>query len=326
MKPLIATLFVLLALPAALAALGLGNAIPAEAQSASKIKLLAIDAYPEGNRANSLGPLDGCVSAGVNETVVVDVIVDAIPEQRPIVAFQLAVSYDPDILEAVAVDNNQLISAVGRYQPFEADVFNDPLPDRDGVLNLSVLDLASNDPHGANMEAGPGVLSRITFETKAVGLALLSIVFQDADNTYPLVVDNQNQVIEIEQTGSALVAVGDECPGDSVGPRVTAAPSLEEVLEQTPRPTPGDQAGGTPQPTARESETTAPPQPTDAPTAASPTPSRMPTRDGAAELGESDAGGTDAGLVVLIGVLAGIGVVGAGAGGWLLYRRRSAAP
>jgi hypothetical protein len=316
-----------------LAAISAWGAASVEAQSASKIRLLAIDANPEGNRANSLGPLDGCLSAGVNKRVVIDVIVDAIPEDRPIVAFQVAVSYDPDILEAVAVDNNQLISAVGRYQPFEAEVFNDPLPDRDGVLTVSVLDLASNDPHGANIESGPGVLSRITFETKAPGLARLAIVFQDAQNMYPLIVDNQNEPIDIEEVGSAVIAVGQACPGDAIAPQVTTAPTLEEILQPTPRPTLDQPPGTTPAPTGPDPAATA--SPADTPADASPTPSEttvaspMTTaggEDNRPAASSGDSGGIDAGLVVLVGVLAGVGIVGAGAGGWLLYRRRSAAP
>lgn len=201
-------------------------------------KLLALDADPTGNTATLLGELQSCRRVQTNAEAVVDLVVDAIPEDRPIVSFQVVINYDKDLLEVSEVDYEQLLASNGNFQPFEAaPQLSDPLPDRDGQLSITVLDLASNETPGANVESGPGIISRVTFKVKAAGLAALSIGY-DPPNIYPILADIYATAIGIEQLGSATLAIGQDCPAELPPVQLTAIP-IPTVAGMTPTPPAG---------------------------------------------------------------------------------------
>ena len=294
-----------------------GQSTPA---SNATIHLLAVDADPTGNGWTSLGPIDSCVRTEVGKEIDVDVVVDAIPADRPIMAFQMTVDYDPAVLQVTAYDQKYLLAAVGSFRPFEA--FNDPLPDSDGSLDLGILDIASNDPEGANMETGPGVLARITFQAKAAGSSMVSVAFNPPD-VYPLIIDRWNEVIQIDNLGHATISVGDDCPPSGAPSQITPLPSIGEILGSTPTPepiVPGSASAG-PQASPGPGDGAGPTAPSGngaggaASVYAPPTP--VPALP---DLGTAPGGDSTDALTMAGGALAALGVVLLASGGWYHYR------
>ena len=289
--------------------LAVSPALPARAsQSTSSAKLAAVDVDPAGNTATSLGPLQGCAEIAAGKTLAVDVLVDAIPSDRPMTFFEYRFNYDPKVLSVTLVDNAQLLASNGEFKP--VDAFSDGVPDTDGSLLVSVSDF------GGATETGPGVLSRITVKALSTGVSSLQLESVD-------IRDDHNERLPIDTIAPARVAVGSTCA--SAGP--TPGPTKVAGGGQTPGPgsTPG--TDGTPE----QGETPTPPEATaTAITQATATASGTPigsqgtpgqVNDGAN--GGDDDGGVGAWIIapIALGILA-----AAGAGFFLLRRFRSGAP
>lgn len=276
-------------------------------------KLLALDVDTTGNTATSLGELQSCRRVETNSDAVVDLVVDAIPEDRPLVSFQVVINYDKDLLEVSEVDYAQLLAANGDFQPFEAaPQLSDPLPDRDGQLNITVLDLASNATPGANVETGPGIISRITFKTKASGVASLSIGYEPP-NIYPILADTYATAIGIEQLGSATLGIGQDCPADLPPVQLTAIP-IPTAAGTTPTP-----------PAGQEQSPSASAEPSASASAGSSPGAGSPTLAGGPSTGSTDSSDSDDTVgIAIAGVLALAGVAALALGGVWLYRRSRA--
>ncbi len=174
--------------------------VPANAGD-STIKLLAIDVDPAGspaNTADSLGSIERCTVTSVGGSLDIDLVVDAIPDDRPLVSFQYNLIYDPDLFQVAAINNAFLLAANGGFQPFEG--LSDPLPDTDGDFLVAILDLGT-----APRETGPGVLSRITLQAVGSGVGSVSLAGFG-------IVDDQGTVIPIDNADFAAIAVGTPCP------------------------------------------------------------------------------------------------------------------
>lgn len=303
-----------------LAVLGVFPGIPAAAQSDTPIDIVAVDSDISGNTATSLGPLNACVRVEPGATARVDLVVDAVPEDRGVIGFQVNIEFDPNILTLTAVDNEFLLAAEGSYEPFEG--LSDRLPDTDGNHAIIVADIASNVPF-ENIETGPGVLSRLTFAAKGTGVSTVAPRFNPPDE-YPGLIDNQNRTIEVKAIGKASIAVGQDCvvPPEAT-PETVQLPPLAE-LQGTPTPTGGPDAG-TATPDGDGDGATSSPGP-----GASQTDSPRPTATGDSGDGPGingteggDGGGMSAATVAAVAALAVAGAGLAGSGGWMLYRRRS---
>jgi hypothetical protein len=317
---------------AAAFAVGFVSAVVRADHSSSLIGLLAIDANVEGNTATSIGPVDGCARVEPGSQINVDYVVDAIPQDRPIIAFEVQVRYNPELLTVVAVDYDLMLAAVGDYQPFAGGDLTDELPDSDGDYRLVVLDMASQseirDPPRtgpivqpeANVERGKGVLARITLQAKAPGVSEVTVGYDPQNGgPYPLTQDTENETIIVDKLGGASVAIGQDCPPEAVAPKIIDPPNTEaEIFGGTPppgapggatiapatptpegqTPTPEGQTptpeGQTPEPGGRDGDTPLIPCPVRAlPTPAStPVPSPAPT-EAVAPAGESPAPATD---------------------------------
>ena len=243
---------------ALLTALGAVSALAvagaALSQPDSTIQLVALDADPAGNTATSLGHLDPCVRVQPGSEVAVDLVVDAVPQDRPLIGFEIDLRYEPGILEVIAADDTFLLGSNGEYQPFR--LLQDALPDSDGTFRLAVVDLASNEVSaGDNTEAGAGVLARITFKSLAEGNSAIAPIF-DPPDFYPTALDLNNEVIEVRTIAGIRVAVGAACPTDQTEIEPTPLPPLSEAFNtptptafNTPTPTPTPAAPATPVPT-----------------------------------------------------------------------------
>lgn len=219
-------IFLLVSLATALLALS------AAAQEESTIDLIAVDAVVDGNEATVLGELDGCLSASTGDEVMIDVIVDAVPDDRPMIGYQMTVEYDPAILEATAFDTAYLIASKDSYEPIEG--LSDELPDSDGSLLVVVADIASDVETGASIESGSGVLVRVTFTALAAGTSQVAVGF-DPPDAYPAIIDDENTILQVDNLGSSTVAIDEECAADAA-PDIVALPSIED-LQPTTGPT-----------------------------------------------------------------------------------------
>lgn len=325
----------------------------AASQSESTIGILAIDVNVEGNTATLVGPLDGCARVEVGGQTSVDYIVKSIPPDRPMIAFEAEIRYNPQLVEVVGLDHDLLLAAAGTYSPFAA--LTDDIPDSDGNLRISVLDTASTAQPEANVERGEGVLARITFLGKAQGVTEIAVVVaQEPTPVYPLVQDTQNRTVYAEMLGRATLAVGQDCLPQDLEPDFTNLAQVNEAIQgggglqvggspspadEAPSPEPGaspdGQDGGaqstsaacitselqdpTPDPTPAPApgETPAPPPETPTPRPPAPcTPAPTPVEDDIVDV-ESDSD-----TVFIIGALALLtaGTAATG-GGWYLLRR-----
>jgi hypothetical protein len=179
-------------------AYGVRNEVSAEL---SPIDLVAVDADPTGNTATSVGPIDDCIEAAVGSPLVIDVVVDEVPEPPTepftgMFGFAADLTYDPQVLQPVAVDNEMLLAAAsGGWVAY----YNDDLPDSDGLLSVAAALIDwPNGPYG------PGVLSRITIDILASGesdLVLTSVAVRD----------EQSQMYPVEAILNARVVAGGSC-------------------------------------------------------------------------------------------------------------------
>jgi hypothetical protein len=284
-------------------ALAAGEGAALATHSSSTIGLIAIDANPEGNTATSLGRINGCSRVETGAQLSVDYVVDSIPDDRPMIAFEAEIQYDPQLLELTAVDHDFLLAAVGAYQPVAGPT--DDVPDSDGNFRFSVLDTASMTDPEANVERGAGVLARITFSAKAAGVSEVAIVAQHGPGPYPLVQDTQNERILADRAGSISLAVGDDCPPQAAEPKIT---DLAEVNEQILSATPDPQATPTPLDGAAS--------PPDGSTPEGDTPTPRPLEDDIVDVEEDSNAAFFAGAAALLAL-----GTAAGGGGWYLYRR-----
>ena len=145
----------------ALALLGLGLIIShteaASNSQQSSIALMAVDVNTTDNTATSLATLDTCIEVSAGESLDIDVVVDAIPGDRPMQGFEFDIAYDPAKINVTAVDDVLLISANPGSGPFFS--FTDAVPDADGSFKVA------NSDFGADVgETGPGVLARVTIQ------------------------------------------------------------------------------------------------------------------------------------------------------------------
>jgi hypothetical protein len=328
----------------------------ASAQSTSTVDLVGADAGVQGNTATTIGPRDVCISVNPAQRFPIDIFVDEVPADRPLIGFQLNIKYDANVVSVVEASHDFLLGATGQYQPFPG--LSDPLPDTDGVYNIVIADLASNAGQiGANSETGPGVLSRLTFEAKAAGTSAVGPIF-DGTDLYPALQDTQNATMEVIGIAETLVAVSQPCPTDVTPEQQTVVlPPLVELQNAEPGtvfPTPtlapgttiddldrSTEPGETPTPTpvcatppldpdATPGETPADALPTCAPTSSPspspspiPTPPPSPTPDGGDNsTPEEEDGGSDTAAIAAAAALGAVGLGLIGGGGWLLFRRR----
>jgi hypothetical protein len=212
--------------------------------STSTIALLAVDTNSEGHTATSLGPVDGCSRIEAGAEAKVDYVVDAIPQDRPMIGFEAEIRYDAQILGVADADYRLLLAAAGNHQPFTGQ--SDQIPDSDGSFRIQVLDTASVTEPPTNVEIGPGVLARLTFRAKAAGLAAVSIAVTRDPLVYPIVLDTQNELIFADRVGGASLAIGQDCPVEAQQPVITEMAEInEQILAEDPELAGATPPGGT---------------------------------------------------------------------------------
>ena len=187
---------------------------------------LGVDAVTEGNTATSLSGIQDCVEVQVGGVFVVDAY---IRDVQGLIAWELAVGFDPAILEVTGHNNRLFLSSAS----FDA---SDPIPDSDGEHFLAVATLGRSS-------SGSGVLARVTFRAKAAGRSPATIVFLDVNGdgnvdfgprlnpgAHPLGDSDGNGIFD-GPFSQAEVAVGQAC--NSSEPEPTPPPTTPTL---TPEP------------------------------------------------------------------------------------------
>lgn len=137
--------------------------------SAQEPPTIGIDANPVGNKATSLGKIDPCVARSTGETFQVDIFVRNVEQ---LLAWEIYVEYDPNLLEVVARQVDLFQAANAGSNVFDV---SDRVPDADGLYRLAAADIS--DP--PTPDSGSGVLAKLTLRAKAPGISPLTLAYRD---------------------------------------------------------------------------------------------------------------------------------------------------
>ena len=193
---------------------GLATAAPSHASTGVDV---AIDTDVTGNNARGpIGAADNCVAVSPGSRFTVDITAEVPPDDAT-AGFQFDLLYNSSLLNVVGVDNARMMQAPAD-QAFD---YTDPLPDHDGDLLASYVEL------DGGTKSGEGVLSSITFEAEAAGASALEL-------SNLLIVDSSGGLMQVTQIRQAAVAIGGSCEGVPVPSPVLPTP----LPPQTPTPTP----------------------------------------------------------------------------------------
>src|SRR3990172_8475294 len=170
----------------------------------------------------TLSPLESCIEivdddtlnadedaqVGGQDRASIDITVGAqpgpgggIPATRLLSAWQYGLDWNVDVLDVDVQNGNFLILTAGGGQPFT--VVTPSLPVTASPYGPAVSDAGPAD-------AGAGVLSRVSIEGNAPGLANLSI-----NRTNTAIQDQDNVSIPVDVVNGALVAVSKDLNGDT---------------------------------------------------------------------------------------------------------------
>lgn len=188
---------------------------PSHAQEATSI---SIDAIPDGDTPASVVAIETCASAQEGDTFDVDLIIEDVTD---LLAWEITVSYNPDVLEVHDSDTEMFQAANEGSQVLN---LSEPTPDVDGQYILQSVDAA--DP--VSPDSGSGVLARLTFKAVGAGVSMLSMEKVDLndDGTLdrgPFLRDVAGEVIGDEDgdtlfdgpLNDAEIRVGEPCPGQA---------------------------------------------------------------------------------------------------------------
>jgi hypothetical protein len=231
------------------------------------VPFLGIDVVSDGsNTATTIGPVDTCVETTVGQTVVVDVVVQGVPEPSAGASFD--VIYNQALTHVTAFAGNIFYGA-GAFTSF-----SDTVPDSDGAFRGEIALFA-------NYVQGSGVVGRLSFVADANGTVNLTLDDTFGGDGMPDILRADSSNFEITSLGSARIEIGGSCatptdtPSPTPVPTDTPTPSPTPVPTDTPSPTPVPTDTPTPSPTPVPTDTPSPtPVPTDTPT---PSPTPVPT-------------------------------------------------
>lgn len=130
-----------------------------------------MDVVPAGNTATSAGSVQACASAQNGDSFIVDIVISNVQD---LLAAELAVTYNPDVLEVTGRDVEQFQAASAGSQVLD---LSDKVPDDDGRYEIQSVDTA--DPLAP--DSGSGILASVTLRAKAEGVSGISIAPVDLD-------------------------------------------------------------------------------------------------------------------------------------------------
>ncbi len=197
-------------------ALVVGLAAPAAAQVDKPS--LAIDVSPGDNEATKPGEIENCIEVPAGYEFDVDLIIEDVEE---LLAWDISVEYDMEVLEVVARDVKLFQEANAGSSVFDV---SEALPDDDGMYGLAAAD--TSDP--VTPDTGSGTLARLTLRALSGGESALNIVRRDLDGDGDLdrgpflrnvdgeiIGDSDGDTFFDGAATGAIVAVETSCPPGS---------------------------------------------------------------------------------------------------------------
>lgn len=170
------------------------------------IDFVAADMDIAGNTPNSIGTMETCGAVPVGGHLTIDVVVAGIPNEEAgtggIAAFAFDLIYDSSHVRVISTDVQQLLGVMPGSLVFNA---SDTVPDGDGTFASAAVDLSLGT---VPLEAGSGVLARITLEGLTAGTSELTLMNVG-------IMDAAGDLYEINGVQNAQFIVGGSCPGDS---------------------------------------------------------------------------------------------------------------
>jgi hypothetical protein len=234
--------------------------LAAKVGSAQNTLSIGLDVDPTGNTADSLGPIDSCVSVKRGDTFQVDIFVEDVVGLS---AWEVLFRYDPSVVTITDRDVKMFLANNPSSDVFDA---SEPLPDGAGLYRLTAADLAI--PHAP--EDGSGVLARLTLQAAASGVSPAEIARIDDDgngtvDVGPLLQDPSLNPIPPADAGgffagpiiNATISVDSPCPEATPAPSPTPATATPPPAE-SPTPAVSPEPVVTPSPSATEEETASP--------------------------------------------------------------------
>jgi hypothetical protein len=208
---------------------------------------IGVDVVPSGNTATSIGNVQACASAQQGDSFIVDILITV----NDLLAWELPVSYNPDVLEVTGRDvQKQFQSANPGSQILD---LSDKVPDDDGRYELQAVDTA--DP--PSPDSGNGILARLTLKARGPGISPLGIapVDLDGDNKPDrgILLRQANGDIAGDVNGDSIfdgpaldaeIRVGQPCPGADSKNTVQTVESGSDQDSDGEATNTGDGAGG----------------------------------------------------------------------------------
>lgn len=130
---------------------------------------LAIDVLPAGNKANEIDAIEDCAEADVGDVFLVDIVIEDVQD---LLAWEIALSYDPAVLSVTSRDVMVFQDANSGSSVIDLSAST---PDTSGRYVLGAVDTA--DPPSA--DSGSGVLAHVTM--KAIGEGTSPITMDKLD-------------------------------------------------------------------------------------------------------------------------------------------------
>ena len=184
---------------------------------------LGIDVIPTDNTPTSVVQIDSCASAQEGDTFDIDLIIENVTD---LLAWELLISYDPEVLEIRDKDATLFQGANSGSDVFD---LSEETPDDDGLYLLQSFDAA--DPESP--DSGSGVLARLTLKATGAGTSPLTIAKPDLDGdgtpdrgpllrnvAGDIIGDDDGDTLFDGPASSAEIRVGETCPGAALGATV----------------------------------------------------------------------------------------------------------
>ena len=198
---------------------------PTPAPGAQEITSLGIDVIPTDNTPTPVMQIDSCASAREGDTFDVDVIIENVTD---LLAWELLISYDPEVLE---IRDKDATLFQGANPGSDVLDLSEETPDDDGRYLLQSFDSADPD----SPDSGSGVLARLTLKAKGPGISPLNIDKPDIDGdgkpdrgpllrnvAGDILGDDDGDTLFDGPISNAEIRVGEACSGAAMGATVLA--------------------------------------------------------------------------------------------------------
>lgn len=184
---------------------------------------LSIDVIPTDNTPTSVVQIDSCASAQEGDTFDIDLVIENVTD---LLAWELLISYDPDVLEIRDKDATLFLGANSGSDVID---LSEATPDGNGLYLLQSFDAAEPD----SPDSGSGVLARLQLKAIGSGISPLTIDKPDLDGdgtpdqgpllrnvAGDIIGDDDGDTLFDGPLSNAEIRVGEACPGEAPGATV----------------------------------------------------------------------------------------------------------